>query len=356
VAEAVATKESPETVAAPGDDQAVFSVEDLAKHYPVKVSAFHSGRVRAVDGVSLEVQRGETLGLVGESGCGKSTFGRVSLRLEDPTAGAIRYRGTDITQLTGRALRALRSKLQMVFQDPLGSLNPRMTVGTAVAEPLHLHGIASGGEARGRVVELFERVGLEPEHLSRYPHQLSGGQQQRVGIARALAPNPEVLILDEPTSALDVSVQAKLINLMRRIQREEQRAQVFISHDLSVIGYLSDRVAVMYLGEIVEIGPTDEIYERPRHPYTGALMSAVPGESLLDRRQRMMIPGEVPSPIDPPKACRFHTRCPFVKDRCREEKQTLRPVGTNHLAACWRAAEGEISSEDFQKVRGSLEE
>ncbi len=356
MAEAVAPKETAVTVAAPGDGQVIFSLENLVKHYPVKVTAFHSDRVRAVDGVSLEVRRGETLGLVGESGCGKSTLGRVSLRLEDPTAGTIRYRDTEVSAVRGKELRRLRAKLQMVFQDPLGSLNPRMTVGAAVAEPLRLHGIASGSDARARVADLFDRVGLSPEHMTRYPHQLSGGQQQRVGIARALAPSPEVLILDEPTSALDVSVQATLINLMRRIQREEQRAQIFISHDLSVIGYLSDRVAVMYLGEIVEIGPTASIYERPRHPYTGALMSAVPGESLLAHRNRMLIPGEVPSPINPPKACRFHTRCPFVKDRCREEEQVLRPVAANQLAACWRAAEGEISSEDFQRVTGSLEE
>ncbi len=352
----VASSEEPVAGAAHDDGDVVFSLGDVVKHYPVKVSAFRSDRVHAVDGVSLDVRQGETLGLVGESGCGKSTLGRVALRIEEPTGGAIRYRGTDITRLQGTELRRLRSKLQMVFQDPLGSLNPRMTVGLTVAEPLHLHGIASGRTARERVAELFERVGLDAEHLGRYPHQLSGGQQQRVGIARALAPNPEVLVLDEPTSALDVSVQAKLINLMRRIQRDEQRAQIFISHDLSVIGYLSDRVAVMYLGEIVEIGPKDDIYARPRHPYTGALISAVPGDSLLVRRRRMMIPGEVPSSINPPEGCRFHTRCPFVKDRCREERQLLRPVEPNQLVACWRAAEGEISTDDFQRVTGSLEE
>jgi oligopeptide transport system ATP-binding protein len=352
----VATREESVESRSDRDGDVLFSLENVVKHYPVKVSAFRSELVHAVDGVSLEVRRGETLGLVGESGCGKSTLGRVALRIEEPTAGSIRYRETDITRLQGTELRRLRSKLQMVFQDPLGSLNPRMTVGLTVAEPLHLHGIASGRAARERVAELFERVGLGAEHLGRYPHQLSGGQQQRVGIARALAPNPEVLVLDEPTSALDVSVQAKLINLMRRIQRDEHRAQIFISHDLSVIGYLSDRVAVMYLGEIVEIGPKDDIYGRPRHPYTGALISAVPGESLLDRRRRMMIPGEVPSPIDPPQGCRFHTRCPFVQDRCREEKQTLRPIGPDQLVACWRAAEGEISTDDFHRVTGSLEE
>jgi peptide/nickel transport system ATP-binding protein/oligopeptide transport system ATP-binding protein len=261
----------------------------------------------------------------------------------------IRYGNTALTSLSPAALRRLRPKLQMVFQNPLGSLNPRMTVGQAVVEPLLLHDLAPRREARKRVTELFERVGLSPDHLSRYPHQLSGGQQQRVGIARALASNPEVMILDEPTSALDVSVQATLINLLRKLQSQLHLTQIFISHDLSVIGYLSDRVAVMYIGEIVEIGPTREIFARPRHPYTGALISAVPGEDLLDRKLRMMLPGEVPSPIKPPPACRLAPRCPFVRERCREEKQILQPVGEGHLVACWRAVAGEISAEDFQR-------
>jgi oligopeptide transport system ATP-binding protein len=333
-----------------------FAVEDLVKHYTVKVSAFESEKLRAVDGVSLAVARGTTLGLVGESGCGKSTLGRVALRLEEPTAGEIRFGDTALTSLRGGALRRLRPRLQMVFQNPLGSLNPRMTVGQAVAEPLRLHDIASGAEVRKRVVDLFERVGLSRDHLSRYPHQLSGGQQQRVGIARALAPGPEVMILDEPTSALDVSVQATLINLLRNLQAELHLTQIFISHDLSVIGYLSDRVAVMYVGQIVEIGPTREIYASPRHPYTGALISAVPGEDLLDRRLRMMIPGEVPSPIKPPPACRLAPRCPFAKPRCHEEKQVLQPVGDGHLVACWRAVAGEITTDDFHhQARLTLE-
>jgi oligopeptide/dipeptide ABC transporter ATP-binding protein len=340
----------------PGNGEVMFAVENLVKHYTVKVSAFHSETLRAVDGVSLDVKRGTTLGLVGESGSGKSTLGRVALRLEEPTAGEIRYGETSLMSLSGRAMRRLRPKLQMVFQNPLGSLNPRMTVGQAVAEPLRLHDIAGNGGVRTRVGELFERVGLSRDHLGRYPHQLSGGQQQRVGIARALASNPEVMILDEPTSALDVSVQATLINLLRNLQAELHLTQIFISHDLSVIGYLSNRVAVMYLGEIVEIGPTKEIYERPRHPYTGALISAVPGDELLDNRLRMMIPGEVPSPINPPPACRLAPRCPFAKDRCREEKQILEPVGTDHLVRCWRAARGEISTDDFHhQARLTLE-
>jgi oligopeptide/dipeptide ABC transporter ATP-binding protein len=334
----------------------MFSVEDLAKHYSIKTAAFHSETLRAVDGVSLAVPRGTTMGLVGESGSGKSTLGRVALRLEEPTSGVVRYGDTVLTDLNRTELRRVRPKLQMVFQDPLGSLNPRMTVGQAVAEPLRLHDIASRPEVRTRVAELFERVGLSRDHLSRYPHQLSGGQQQRVGIARALAANPEVLVLDEPTSALDVSVQATLINLLRNLQAELHLTQIFISHDLSVIGYLSSRVAVMYLGEIVEVGPTDEIYARPRHPYTGALLSALPPDELLDRRLRMMLPGEVPSPIDPPPACRLAPRCPFAKERCHEEKQTLQPLGDDHLVACWRAVEGEISPEDFQhRARLTLE-
>jgi len=336
--------------------EVMFAVESLVKHYTVKVSAFQSETLRAVDGVSLEVRRGTTLGLVGESGCGKSTLGRVALRLEEPTAGVIRYDDTTLTSLSRPALRHLRPKLQMVFQNPLGALNPRMTVGQAVAEPLRLHDLASGAEVRKHVAELFERVGLSRDHLGRYPHQLSGGQQQRVGIARALASSPEVMILDEPTSALDVSVQATLINLLRNLQAELHLTQIFISHDLAVIGYLSDRVAVMYVGEIVEIGPTAEIYARPRHPYTGALISAVPSDELLDRRLRMMLPGEVPSPIKPPPACRLAPRCPFAKDRCREEKQVLQPVGDGHLVACWRAVAGEISPEDFQhQARLTLE-
>jgi oligopeptide transport system ATP-binding protein len=346
----------PVDATSPGNGDVMFAVENLVKHYPIKVSAFHSEKVHAVDGVSLGVARGTTLGLVGESGSGKSTLGRVALRLEEPTSGAVRFGKTALTSLSRTAMRRLRPKLQMVFQNPLGSLNPRMTVGLAVAEPLRLHDIASGSEVRARVAELFERVGLSRDHLSRYPHQLSGGQQQRVGIARALASNPEVIILDEPTSALDVSVQAKLINLLRSLQADLHLTQIFISHDLSVIGYLSDRVAVMYLGEIVEIGPTAEIYERPRHPYTGALISAVPSEDLLDRRLRMMLPGEVPSPINPPPACRLAPRCPFAKERCREEKQVLQTVGDDHLAACWRAAAGEISTDDFHhQARLALE-
>jgi oligopeptide/dipeptide ABC transporter ATP-binding protein len=339
----------------PAADPVMLTVENLVKHYPIKTGAFKTDQVRAVDGVSLTVRRGETLGLVGESGCGKSTLGRAALLLERPTSGSVRLRDVDLTELGSRELRRLRPKLQMVFQDPLGSLNPRMKVSQTVAEPLLLHKLADAGEVRAKVRDLFYRVGLSDELLDRYPHELSGGQQQRVGIARALAPNPELVVLDEPTSALDVSVQAKLINLLRRLKEEFDLTQVFISHDLSVIGYLTDRVAVMYLGEVVELGPTAEIFLKPQHPYTGALMSAVPGDDLLDRRTRLMLPGEVPSPIKPPPACRLAPRCPFAKDRCRQEKQVLRQVGTDHAVACWRAADGEISTEDFERTRLALE-
>jgi oligopeptide/dipeptide ABC transporter ATP-binding protein len=332
------------------ESDVVLVLEGLTKHYTVRVSAFGRQVLRAVDGVSVTVRRGETLGLVGESGCGKSTLGRVALRLEEPTGGTIRFHETDITRLGTKPLRRLRAKLQMVFQDPLGSLNPRMTTFQAVAEPLRLHGIVGGRELRTRVIELLELVGLSPNHLRRYPHQLSGGQQQRVGIARALAPGPELVVLDEPTSALDVSVQAKLINLLQRLRRELDLTQIFISHDLAVVGYLSDWVAVMYLGRIVELGPTAEIYGRPRHPYTAALMSALPGEDVLDRRPRVTLPGEVPSAINPPRGCHLAPRCPFVTRRCHAENQLLRPLGPGHWAACWRAEAGEIGWDDVRAL------
>jgi oligopeptide/dipeptide ABC transporter ATP-binding protein len=331
-------------------ERPLFAVADLSKQYSLRVGAFRHAVLRAVDGVSLSVARGDTLGLVGESGCGKSTLGRVALRLEEPTAGEIWYGDVELSALQQGEVRRYRADLQMVFQDPLGSLNPRMTVFQAIAEPLRLHGIAPRADVPARVNELLERVGLSRDHLGRYPHQLSGGQQQRVAIARALAPEPKVVILDEPTSALDVSVQAKLVNLLRKLQADFALTQIFISHDLSVVGYLANRVAVMYLGRIVESGPTAAIYDQPRHPYTAALMAAVPDDDLMRRRARGNLSGEVPSALNPPLGCHLAPRCPFAVDRCREEDQTLRDVGPDHSVACWRSAAGEI---EFDRLRSA---
>lgn len=302
--------------------------------------------LRAVDDVTFSVQEGETVGLVGESGSGKTTLGMCVLRLTEPTSGTVLFDGQDFTDATGDGLRALRQQLQIVFQSPLDSLNPRMTVGETVSEPLLLHGLAgTKAEARQQVVALFERVNMGEEHVDRYPHQLSGGQRQRVSIARALATSPKLIVLDEPTSALDVSVQAQLLNLLRTLQDEMGLSFIFISHDLAVVSHLADKVAVMYLGEIVEFGPTEQVFRNPRHPYTMSLLSAIPGESLLSEEQRIVLSGEIPSPLNPPSGCRFHTRCPFAKPICQSEEQTLTPVGDEsdeHVAACGRVAEGEI--------------
>jgi oligopeptide/dipeptide ABC transporter ATP-binding protein len=298
--------------------------------------------LHAVDDVTLELYPGETLGLVGESGSGKSTVGKCVTLLERPTAGAITFEGKRLDTLSFDELRQVRRSMQMVFQDPYDSLNPRRTAGETVLEPITLHGIAKGRAARERAAELFERVGLKPEHMTRFPHQLSGGQQQRVGIARALATDPSLIVLDEPTSALDVSVQAKLIRLLRGLQREKNLTYLFISHDLSVIGYLSTRVAVMYLGQIIEIGPTRQIFSQPRHPYTMALMSAVPPANPLERRERIVLKGEIPSPIEPPRHCRLVTRCPFATQECRSMPMELWEAAPGHRVACIRSIRGEI--------------
>ncbi|MCI3953097.1 MAG: peptide transporter substrate-binding protein, partial [Burkholderiales bacterium] len=277
----------------------LLRIESLKKYYPIRTGMFSHKMLHAIDGVSFDIERGETVGLVGESGSGKSTVAKCATMLERPTDGAIDFQGKNLTTLSFNEMTRARAALQMVFQDPYDSLNPRRTVGQTVLEPIKIHKVASGQAAKDRVAELFERVGLRPEHMARYPHQLSGGQQQRVGIARALATNPELIVLDEPTSALDVSVQAKLLRLLKGLQREEQLTYLFISHDLSVIGYLSDKVAVMYLGQIIEFGPTNQVFSRPRHPYTMALMSAVPAANPLERRERIILSGEIPSPIEP---------------------------------------------------------
>jgi oligopeptide/dipeptide ABC transporter ATP-binding protein len=320
----------------------ILKVHNLKKYFPIRTGMFSHTPLRAVDNVSFEVRPGETVGLVGESGSGKSTLGLCILRLIEPTDGKILLEGDDITQADGDKLQALRQRFQMVFQDPLDSLNPRMTVSQMVGEPLILHGLATNREVIERILELFQRVNLGAEHLDRYPHQLSGGQRQRVAIARALATNPKLIVLDEPTSALDVSVQAQLLVLLRELQNELNLSFVFISHDLAVVSHLSDRVAVMYLGEVVEFGPTAEVFRNPRHPYTRALLSAIPGEKLLDERRRIVLSGEIPSPLYPPKGCRFHTRCPFVQPECRTHLQKLSQVEGDHQVACQRVFEGVI--------------
>jgi oligopeptide transport system ATP-binding protein len=327
----------------------ILEVKDLVKHYPVTRGVVFKktiGQVRAVDGVSLELRAGETLGVVGESGCGKSTLARLLLNLERPTAGSVRYRGKDISRLRGRELKAVRRQIQLVMQDPYTSLNPRMTVGDLIGEPFEIHPeVAPKGHRRKKVRELLDVVGLNPEHINRYPHQFSGGQRQRVGIARALALQPEVIVCDEPVSALDVSIQAQVMNLLEQLQSDFQLAYVFIAHDLSVVRHLSDRVAVMYLGKIVETGSDTDIYQRPTHPYTQALLSAVPVPDPTSRstKQIIRLVGDVPSPVDPPSGCRFRTRCWKAQDLCaREEPALVERLVVEHPSACHFAEVREI--------------
>ncbi|WP_433387657.1 ABC transporter ATP-binding protein [Micromonospora sp. KLBMP9576] len=327
----------------------ILEVRDLVKHYPVTRGVVFKktvGHVKAVDGVSFNLQSGETLGVVGESGCGKSTLARVLMNLEKPTGGSVHYKGQDISKLSGPALRRLRRQIQLVMQDPYTSLNPRMTVGDLIGEPFEIHPeVAPKGSRRGKVMELLDLVGLNPEHINRYPHQFSGGQRQRIGIARALALRPEIIVCDEPVSALDVSIQAQVINLLEKLQDEFGLSYVFIAHDLSVVRHLSSRVAVMYLGKIVEIGTEDEIYERPTHPYTQALLSAVPvpDPTVRDSKAIIRLTGDVPSPVSPPSGCRFRTRCWKAQDVCAEQVPLLelRP-GSDHPSACHFAEKREI--------------
>ena len=319
--------------------EALLEVDNLVKHFAVEggLVGGRRGQVRAVDGVSFTIRRGETLGLVGESGCGKTTTGRCILMLERPTSGRIVFDGVDITALDHQALRSVRRRVQVIFQDPYSSLNPRMTTGQILAEPLEVHGIVREKAARAaRVQELLVQVGLLPQHAQRYPHQLSGGQRQRVGIARALAMEPALIVCDEPVSALDVSIQAQIVNLLEDLQSRLGLTYLFIAHDLSVVRHLSDRVAVMYLGKIVEITDRQRLYEKPLHPYTRALLSAVPipDPALEARREHTVLRGEVPSPLNPPSGCVFHPRCPIAVDRCSAEVPQLREIGSGHRAAC----------------------
>ena len=310
----------------------LLQVRDLKKHFKVGRES-----LKAVDGISFEIGRGETLGLVGESGCGKSTAGRVLTRLYEPTGGEVLYGGKDVHKAKGNEARDLNRKVQMIFQDPQASLNPRMVVGDIVAEGLDIHGIAKGDARRKRVRELLEVVGLNEEHAARYPHEFSGGQRQRIGIARALAVDPEFIVADEPVSALDVSIQAQIINLMRRLQRERGLTYLFIAHDLSVVKHISDRIGVMYLGSLVELAPSEELYANPRHPYTRALLSAVPvpDPDVEAGRERTVLEGDVPSPVSPPSGCRFRTRCPHATAACAEAEPPWREIGHDHwVQAC----------------------
>lgn len=328
----------------------ILSAHDLVKHYPIKGGVLRRtvGWVRAVDGVTFDLHRGETLGIVGESGCGKSSLARILMRLEEPTAGTLTFDGVDLYAQSGADMRRMRRDIQIVFQDPYTSLNPRMTVGDIVGEPFEIHPeVVPRGGRRRAVQELLDLVGLNPEHINRYPHQFSGGQRQRIGIARGIALRPKVLICDEPVSALDVSVQAQVVNLLEKLQDELGLAYLFIAHDLSVVRHISDRVAVMYLGKIVELGTEDEIYERPTHPYTQALLSAVPvpDPSLRGRREQIVLVGDVPSPANPPSGCRFHTRCWKATEQCTVSEPALipRPDGVGeHGSACHYAQPREV--------------
>src|SRR6266536_4226843 len=323
----------------------LVELENLKLYFPIKSGVLldrHVGDVRAVDDVSLTIRRGETLGLVGESGCGKSTVGRTILRLYDPTAGRILFDGRDITNLSEGELRPLRRRMQMVFQDPYASLNPRHSVGRIVGEPLRTHGLANRREANAQVGDLLKIVGLPADAAGRYPHEFSGGQRQRIGLARAIALNPDFVVADEPVSALDVSIQAQIINLLEQLQEEFDLTYLFIAHDLAVVRHISDRIAVMYLGWIVEVSPADELYEMPLHPYTISLLSAVPiPDPVVERgRESILLAGDLPSPANPPQACRFHTRCPYVQPtRCREEVPPLRTLAPGHEVACHWAEE-----------------
>ena len=314
----------------------LLEVKHLKKHFPIKGGVFSKtiGYVYAVDDINFALEKGETLGLVGESGCGKSTTGRTILRLIEPTDGAIYFEGQDITTLDKSAMRALRREMQIIFQDPYASLNPRMTVGSIIGEPLEIHKIAKGSEKEERVASLLQKVGLRAEDMRKYPHEFSGGQRQRIGIARALALNPKLIVCDEPVSALDVSIQAQVINLLEDLQAEFGLSYLFIAHNLNVVEHISNRVAVMYLGQIVELASDEELYKNPQHPYTEALLSAVPIPDPTVKKKRIILEGDVPSPINPPKGCHFHTRCMYKDKICEEVEPEFKDIGGGHWVAC----------------------
>jgi oligopeptide transport system ATP-binding protein len=319
--------------------QPLVSVSDLKMWFPISSGILQrtTGHVHAVDGVDLEVKAGETVGLVGESGCGKSTLGRAITRLLEPTAGTVRFKGADITHVRGQKLRALRREMAMIFQDPYASLDPRQTVGDIIGEPMDVHGLARGKERQERIRELLRVVGMNPRYADRYPHEFSGGQRQRIGIARALAVEPTFIVCDEPISALDVSIQAQIINLLEKLQSKFNLTYLFIAHDLSVVKHISNRIAVMYLGKIMEVAPSAQLYRRPRHPYTGSLMSAIPipDPAVELRRERFILQGDVASPVNPPSGCRFRTRCPRAREHCAEEIPPLEAFGADQRAACF---------------------
>jgi oligopeptide transport system ATP-binding protein len=325
------------------DNGVLVQIRDLKMHFPITQGIIFQrriGAVKAVDGLTFDIMRGETLGLVGESGCGKSTTGRAILQLYRPTAGEVYYEGQNLTQLKGEQLRQMRRRMQMIFQDPYASLNPRMTVGDIIGEPLIVHGLAKGADRKERVQELLRIVGLNPYFVNRYPHEFSGGQRQRIGVARALAVEPDFIVCDEPISALDVSIQAQVINLLEELQGEYNLTYMFIAHDLAVVRHISDRIAVMYLGKIVELTDRKELYDNPLHPYTQALLSAIPipDPVVEETRQRIILEGDVPSPANPPVGCNFNTRCPVVMDVCHEQEPEFEDAGGGHRVACYRVS------------------
>jgi oligopeptide/dipeptide ABC transporter ATP-binding protein len=337
------------------ENGALVEIKSLKKYFPIRKGVLQREveRVHAVDDVTLAVREGETVGLVGESGCGKSTLGRCIVRLLEPTAGDVVFQGRSIGKLKPRALRPLRREMQMVFQDPYASLNPRKRVGTIISDPMKIHGIGDRRERKKRVEELLEVVGLSPEHYNRFPHEFSGGQRQRIGVARALALRPKLIVADEPVSALDVSIQAQMVNLLEDLQDEFGLTYVFIAHDLGVVRHVSDRIAVMYLGKLVELSPAEELYTRPIMPYTEALLSAVPipDPDLSDQRERIVLQGDVPSPIHPPSGCRFHPRCRYATDICSQVEPPLTDYGNGHLAACHHPLN--VDKETLERVTAS---